>query len=124
MTPVLALWYAFTGGCGLAVGVEAWRGRHAPAYIAAIVTFFCAYGLHFVPMLIAVPSLLSCGAAIGERRASQRQLLMATVITSDCELIQNMKRAELGYMIFRGVAPPCAICKAGPAQPCNAEMHS
>lgn len=123
MTAALALWYAFTGGCGLAVGVEAWRGRHAPAYVAAVATFFCAYGLHFVPMLIAVPALLGCGAAIGERRATQRQLLMATVITSDRELLQNMKRAELGYMIFRGAAPPCNICKAGPNQECDPGLH-
>ncbi len=80
MTPVLALWYAFTGGCGLAVGVEAWRGRHAPAYVAAVVTFFCAYGLHFVPMLIAVPALLGCGAAIGERRATRHHQLLSGVI--------------------------------------------
>lgn len=80
MTPLLALWYAFTGGCGLAVGVEAWRGRHAPAYVAAIVTFFCAYGLHFVPMLIAVPAFFGCGAAIGERRASKRLQLLSGVI--------------------------------------------
>jgi len=122
MTWTLAVWYAFTAGWGASVARQAWRGRYAPAYTSALFVAFCSVYLHFVPMLVAVPTLLACGVSIGERRATQRQLLMSAVI-SDRELIRDLKRAELGYQIHRGVAPACAICKAGADQECDSGLH-
>ena len=122
MTLSLALWYAFTAGWGASVGVQAHRGRYGPAYASALFVGFCSVFLHFVPMLVAVPTLLACGVSIGERRATQRQLLMSAVV-SNRELIRDLKRAELGYQIHRGVAPACAICKAGADQECDSGLH-
>ena len=91
MTLSLALWYAFTAGWGASVGVQAHRGRYGPAYTSALFVGFCSLYLHFVPMLVAVPTLLACGVSIGEKRATQRQLLMSAVI-SDRKLVREPAR--------------------------------
>lgn len=82
MTASLALWYAFTAGWGASVGAQAWRGRFAPAHLSALFVAFCSVYLHFVPMLVAVPTLLACGASIAEHRAGRRQLLLSETLSA------------------------------------------
>jgi hypothetical protein len=81
VTASLALWYAFTTGWGASVGAQAWRGRFAPAHFSTLFVAFCSLYLHFVPMLVAVPTLLACGASIAEHRAGRRQLLLSETLT-------------------------------------------
>ena len=102
MTVSLLTWYLGTAVWGGALLGAARRRRYAPAYLSAALALACAYGLGFLPMLVAVPALLACGASIAERRLppEARAMLLSGAVqpalpSSDHDLIRRMKAAEM-----------------------------